>query len=57
MSDRTLKMSYPPRRRPHVIEDHRPAPPWMTHSRLQIHANVTAVSPKRDRRFTANVTD
>jgi len=53
----TSNTGYPPRRRPPVFGDLRPAAPWITLPHRQFHTIVTTVSPKRDRRFTASVTD
>jgi len=53
----TPNTGYPPRRRPPVLGDLRPAAPWITLPIHRFHAIVTDVSPKRDRRFTASVTD
>jgi hypothetical protein len=57
MTAYTSNTGYPPRRRPPVLGDLRPAAPWITLPIHRFHAIVTDVSPKRDRRFTASVTD
>jgi len=57
MTTGTSNPGYPPRRRPPVLDDFRPAAPWITLPHHRFHAIVTDVSPKRDRRFTASVTD
>jgi hypothetical protein len=57
MIARTPNTGYPPRRRPPVLGDFRPAAPWITLPQRRFHAIVTDVTPIRDRRFTASVTD
>ena len=53
----TPNPGYPPRRRPPVLGDLQPAAPWITLPNYRFRAIVTEVSPMRDRRFTASVTD
>ena len=57
MTARTPNTGYPPRRRPPILGDLRPAAPWITLPNHRFRVIVTDVSPMRDRRFTASVTD
>jgi len=57
MNRLALPPGYPPRRLSPVEKDLRHPAPWITLPPCRFHAIVTAVSPKRDRRFTNSVTD
>jgi hypothetical protein len=53
----TSNTGYPPRRPLPVARDLSLPAPWITLPIHRFRAIVTDVSPKRDRRFTASVTD
>jgi len=49
-------LAYPPRRPSPVEMDLRRPAPWISLTFARFRANVTAVSPMRDRDFTKSVT-